>query len=64
MINGLRKYIKKSDDNSKAEVKTLDEFEVFDEETQGPRYSAEEFYATVDQRFIAILSNGNEIELC
>jgi hypothetical protein len=64
MITGLKKYIKKSDGSSLAEVKRTDEFEVYDEETQGPRYTAEEFYATVDQKFVAILSNGAEIELC
>lgn len=64
MITGLKKYIKKADGSSLAEVKRTDGFEVYDEETQGPRYTAEEFYATVDQKFVTILSNGNEIELC
>ncbi len=66
MIDGLKKYLKKSSDTSGSDgkIQSIDEFEVYDEETLATRYSAEEFEATVDQKFVAILSNGTEIELC
>jgi hypothetical protein len=68
MISGLKKYLKKPADDGKGgdgvmKLDSITEFEEYDE-SQGERYSAEEFYATVDQKFVLILSNGTEIELC
>jgi|LauGreDrversion4_2_1035121.scaffolds.fasta_scaffold171923_3 hypothetical protein len=68
MISGLKKYLKKPADDGKGgdgvmKLDSITEFEEYDE-SQGERYSAEEFYATVDQKFVVILSNGTEIELC
>jgi hypothetical protein len=66
MITGLRKYLNKGDvttgqegpDNSQK-----DPFKVDGEEKDDLKYTEEEFYATVDQKFVVLLSNGVEIEL-
>jgi hypothetical protein len=52
MISGLKKYLKKPADDGKGgdgvmKLDSITEFEEYDE-SQGERYSAEEFYATVD----------------
>jgi hypothetical protein len=68
MIVGLRKYLPKDDvitgQEGGPEGGHKDPFKVDGEEKNELTYTEEEFYATVDQKFVVLLSNGIEIELC